>query len=226
MLKNYVKIHYDSRHTFAFYPDELRHLRLYLLSTNQKYKLMIWTIMLVGIKGFLRTDEVLNLKVEDLPQEYFAVTQNNVEGLCMTVQGKTDQEKEYLAIWDDKECTDLSPSRALLIWLAVTGIPLGQIVSVFGRVKKRHKVSEPVFAVRRLSPGDQEALHRCAQQIRRLSSNETHDHWDPHAAQDRLPPGLLGRQPKKWKNRDNSNGSSKYFAECEAQGHKELRYLP
>ena len=48
--------------------------------------------MLVGTKGFLRTDEVLNLKVEDSPQEYFAVTQNNVEGLCMTVQGKTDQE--------------------------------------------------------------------------------------------------------------------------------------
>jgi hypothetical protein len=127
MLKEYVKIHYDARHTFAFYPGELRDLRLYLLSTNNKYKLMIWTIMLVGIKGFLRTDEVLNLKVEDLPQEYFAVTQNNVEGLCMTVQGKTDQEKQYLAIWDDKECTDLSPSRALLIWLAVTGITSGKL---------------------------------------------------------------------------------------------------
>ena len=83
--------------------------------------------MLVGIKGFLRIDEALNLKVEDLPQDYFVVTEHSVEGLCMIVQGKTDQEKQYLAIWDDTECPDFSPARALLIWLAVSGIQSGAL---------------------------------------------------------------------------------------------------
>ena len=127
IMIDYIKTHYDAHHTFVFYPGELQDLRLYLLSMNNRYKLMIWTIMLVGIKGFLRIEEALNLEVEDLPQDYFVVTRENVEGLCMTVQGKTDEDKQYLAIWDDKECPDLSPSRALLIWLAVTGIKTGKL---------------------------------------------------------------------------------------------------
>ena len=84
MMIDYVKSHYSARHTFAFYPGELRNIRIFLLSANDTYKLMLWTIVLVGIKGFLRVDEVLNLKVEDLPQDYFAVPAHNVEGLCMT----------------------------------------------------------------------------------------------------------------------------------------------
>lgn len=127
MMIDYVKSHYTARHTFAFYPGELRNIRIFLLSANDTYKLMLWTIMLVGIKGFLRIDEALNLQVEDLPQDYFAVSANNVEALCMTVQGKTDQEKKHLAIWDDKECPDFSPSRTLLIWLAVSGIKSGKL---------------------------------------------------------------------------------------------------
>ena len=127
MMNEYVATHYDARHTIAFLPSELRDMRLYLLSINDKYKLMIWTIMLVGIKAFLRIDEALNLEVEDLPEEYLAVTRENVEGLCITVQGKTDKEMQYLAIWDDTECPDLSPSCALLIWLAISGITSGKL---------------------------------------------------------------------------------------------------
>ena len=127
IMTDYASAHYIARHTFAFYPGELRDVRRYLLSANNTYKMMIWTIMLVGIKGFLRIEEALNLKVEDLPQDYFVVTQHSVEGLCMTVQGKTDQEKQFLAIWDDKECPDFSPARALLIWLALSGITSGYL---------------------------------------------------------------------------------------------------
>ena len=127
MMINYVDNHYVSRKTFSFFPGQLRDLRLHLLATNNKYKLMIWTIILLGIKGFLRIDEALHMKVEDLPQDYFVVTQENVEGLCMKVKGKTDDKVQYLAIWDDAECPDFSASRALLIWLALSGITSGYL---------------------------------------------------------------------------------------------------
>jgi hypothetical protein len=89
---------------------------------------------------------------------------------------------------------------------------IGQIVSNFGQVGKRHKVRNPIFAIKSFPQGDQGSLHRCAQKIGGLFGNETHDYWNPHVAQDRLPPpGLLGRQPKKRKNRDSFNGSSQLY---------------
>ena len=126
-MKIYARTQYTARHTIAFLPGELRDLRFYLLSSNSLYNMMIWTIIIVGVKEFLRVDEVLAMTVEDFLEDYFAVSADNVQCLAASVQGKTDIEKENLAIWDDAECPDFSPTRALLIWLAVSGIKSGKL---------------------------------------------------------------------------------------------------
>jgi len=126
-MQTYVEEHYESRQTFAFLPGELRDIRTHLLSHNSVFHLMIWTIIIVGIKLFLRIDEVLDMTVEQFIQKYFVVTEDGVEGLCAKVKGKTDTESKHLALWDDKECPEFSPARAILIWIAVSGITSGRL---------------------------------------------------------------------------------------------------
>jgi hypothetical protein len=89
--------------------------------------MMLWTIIIVGVKEFLRVDEVLDLTVEQFLQNYFVITAENVQGLALYVQGKTDEDRANLAMWDDSECPDLSPTRAVLIWLAASGIKSGKL---------------------------------------------------------------------------------------------------
>jgi hypothetical protein len=126
-LIQYVLAHYSAKTTFAFNPGMLRDLRIYLLSSNNMYNMMVWTILLVCIKGFLRIEEALQLTMENLKEQYFVVKEDTIEGLAMEVQGKCDEEPITMAMWDDSECPDFSPSRVLMIWIALTGIKGGNL---------------------------------------------------------------------------------------------------
>ena len=126
-MLDYARAQYQVRNTVAFLPSELRAIRLYLLSHNSLYHLMIWTIMIVGIKLFARVEEALELTMEQLDSEYFSVTSTDVESLCCMLNGKCDNDWVHLAMWDDKDCPEFSASRALLIWLALSGIKSGRI---------------------------------------------------------------------------------------------------
>jgi hypothetical protein len=69
----------------------------------------------------------MQMKVEDLPHEFFIVKDGNVEALATKIKGKCDTKVHTMALWDDKECPEFSPSRALMVWLAVSGITSGYI---------------------------------------------------------------------------------------------------
>jgi hypothetical protein len=127
MLQTYAKQVYEVRHTFAFLPGELRDIRLFLLSSNTLWGLMIWTIIICGVKGFLRVEEAINMDYSQFQQDYFVVTADDVKGLAYWVYGKSDHEKISLAMWDDDECPDFSASRAMLLWLAISGIESGKL---------------------------------------------------------------------------------------------------
>lgn len=117
------------RSTDYFTPSNLRDIREYCLSQNSLYYLMMWTIMIVGIKQFLRVQEVLNLRMEDFVERAFSVNDRNVEALAMHVKGKTDVVEQLLLIWDenydDYKYTEFSASRALLMWIKISGIKKG-----------------------------------------------------------------------------------------------------
>lgn len=121
----------NDRKTGSFIPSELREIREYCLSHNNKYYLMLWTIMIVGVKEFLRIDEVLNLKVEHFKKDLFIVNEKNVEALAISVKGKTDLTAKDLLMWDESDegykFTELSPTRAILMWIKVSKIEKGYI---------------------------------------------------------------------------------------------------
>lgn len=126
-IEEYIVDHYEERSTFQLVPKMLRAIRNACLASNDLYSLMIWTLIIVGIKLFARIDEVMQLKVEDLPHEFFFVKDGNVEALATKIKGKCDTKVHTMALWDDKECPEFSPSRALMVWLAVSGIESGYI---------------------------------------------------------------------------------------------------
>ena len=127
MIK-YAKDNYQHRNTVAFLPSELRLVSNYWMSANELYPLMLWTITMLGTKLFARVnDELLNMKVEDLDQNYFVMNPTDVIALCAQLEGKTDKELVHLAMWDDKECPEFSPTRILMIWIAISGIKSGYL---------------------------------------------------------------------------------------------------
>lgn len=126
-MEDYCENHYEARSTYAFLPGQLRDIREYLLATNNKHNMMIWTMICVGVKLFLRIDELILMTVEDFKTDYFVVTKDNVEGLCVKIQGKKETTALPFMMWDDKDCPDFSPTKAILAWIAYSGIKSGPI---------------------------------------------------------------------------------------------------
>jgi hypothetical protein len=127
-MKQYAENHYEMRSTIVFLPGELQDIRNHLLLFNDKPNLMVWVIIIMGIKLFLRVDKVLELMYEQFLKDYFNIKQNNsIEALLAEIQGKCNKVKKHFAVWDGKECPEFSPVMAILIWLAVSGIRCGKL---------------------------------------------------------------------------------------------------
>jgi hypothetical protein len=130
----------DARNSMYFLPCELREMRNWLLSQNTVEHTMLWVVMIVGIKLFLRIEEVLELKYEQILTEFCIVDKDEMEvsALCADICGKTDKEKHYkMAIWDDEECPEFSALRALLLWVSITGIEGGYLFPTKELLQKR-----------------------------------------------------------------------------------------
>jgi hypothetical protein len=56
-IEEYIVDHYKERSTFQLVPKMLQVIRTACLASNDLYSLMIWTMMIVGIKLFARIDE-------------------------------------------------------------------------------------------------------------------------------------------------------------------------
>jgi len=126
-MEKYIAQHYEARSTYAFLPGELRELRNHLLSFNELFPLMIWTIIIVGIKLFLRVEEVLTMDMSQFDEDFFVVTEDAIQGLCVKIKAKRDPRELHFMMWDDLDCSEFSPVRAILIWLHASGIKSGRI---------------------------------------------------------------------------------------------------
>jgi hypothetical protein len=127
ILVDYAICHYEVRSTIAFLPSEIRDIRKFLLLSNRIECLMLWVMIIVGIKEFLRIDEVLELTYEQFLTKYFVVKPGYVESLLVKIKGKRDRNWQNFAIWHDEDCPEFSPVVALLIWIAATGIKGGRL---------------------------------------------------------------------------------------------------
>jgi hypothetical protein len=136
-MLNYGKLHFKTRRTYGFTPKQVRLCREYLIASNSKFKLMIWTMMVVSIKQFMRVEDAMLLKVSDLVESGFSVTEHTVVALCMAMKGKRQQDTKNFTMWDDEDCPEFSPTRALLIWLVFSGITSGYLFPTKRELKDR-----------------------------------------------------------------------------------------
>ena len=85
---------------------------------------MLWDItIIVGIKLFLRADEVLDMIYDQFLVKYFVVKETHVDSLLVIIKGKKDNFPVHFALWDDHDCPDFSSAcPALLLWLSFSGI--------------------------------------------------------------------------------------------------------
>jgi hypothetical protein len=125
--QDYAEHNYEQRSSAQLLPGEVRDIRIHLLSYNDLYHLMLWTIIIVGIKMFLRVEEVLELTIEQFVEEYFQVSEDAVQGLCSKIKGKRDPGWLHFMIWNDIDCPEFSACNAILIWVRLSGIKSGQL---------------------------------------------------------------------------------------------------
>ena len=137
VAQEYIEHHYLGKTTFPLIPMQLRQLRQHLLGQNTHTGLMYWTMIVVGVKLFLRVDEILNMKVEDFQTDHFLIKPTNVEALAVRIFGKCDKAPKDFYIWEFKDCPDLDACKAILIWLQVSGIKSGYLFPSAEQLKSK-----------------------------------------------------------------------------------------
>jgi hypothetical protein len=84
---------------------------------------MIYAAMLVGIKLFLRIEEVLGMTVSQFVTNYFIINSNaEIQGLCTRVNGKTDDDWVHLMMWRDFDCPEFCVVSHVLLWIELIGL--------------------------------------------------------------------------------------------------------
>jgi hypothetical protein len=79
--QEYAEHNYEQRCSAQLLTGEVRDLWIHLLLFNDLYHLMLWTIIILGIKMFLHVKEVLELTVEQFMDEYFQVSEDSVNAI-------------------------------------------------------------------------------------------------------------------------------------------------
>jgi hypothetical protein len=116
-------------------PSEVRKLRTILLATSSHPNrtvalegLKSYTMILLGIKQFLRSDELLEIQVDDFTSDLQIIRpEKGVEALVMKVCGKTDPVPLDLIIWADDEYPEFCPIRHLLLYVKLSGLKSGYL---------------------------------------------------------------------------------------------------
>ena len=123
LRRNELKSDHISQGNVQLTPEEVRLLRTDLLSAGNfsTENLKIYTMIIVGISAFLRSDELLNLKVEDVSTELCGITPTKgVQSIVIKVKGKTDKRTQYLTLWANDEFPELCRVKHLLLHISIS----------------------------------------------------------------------------------------------------------
>jgi hypothetical protein len=119
-------------------PGEIRQLRAHLVNSGSLSDFQMYVMIVLGIKLFLRADELLSLTVEQFDKKYQIFNDNKIKALSVWIKGKTDVVPVNLMLFKDDECSEFCPIRHLLVYLAKTGIKKGLLFPV---IKSKSTVS-------------------------------------------------------------------------------------
>jgi hypothetical protein len=126
---------YKEKGSSQLLPSDLRLLRSYLLSTQDILDLQMWVINIVATKVGMRHDEFHGLNAEHFLPQYFEITDDRIDALAITVNGKADNEWVPLKLHADHVYPDLCPVRPLLVYIHLLGIKGGYLFPTASEVK-------------------------------------------------------------------------------------------
>jgi hypothetical protein len=118
------------RGSMQLLPGDVRDLRDHLIGTDVK-SLQIYVMILLGIKLFLRADELLSITMDQFDKTLSVVNADDVRAIGLWIKGKSDKTKKGLYIFEDEKCPEFCPLRHLLVYLSITGITTGYLFPYF-----------------------------------------------------------------------------------------------
>ena len=151
ILEKYIIESNQSRSTVALFPSQLRQIKSHLLNSNNLDDLMLWTLLIVCIKQFLRICEGISLTTESFVTDLATKLNYKVNSLTTRIRGKTDVNEVYLQLWDDEECPEFSPVIALLIYIALSDIQDGFIFPNTQNASLHVKYQTVLYKIKKLT---------------------------------------------------------------------------
>ena len=123
---------YKKKGNIQLLPSEVRRIRTALLAENSLHGLQYWTMVIMGIKLFLRISELLTIKIEDFDPELMMLesTTSYVSAMAVEIKGKGGK-LHSLTVFADDVYPELCPVRALLLYISLSGITKGFIFPKF-----------------------------------------------------------------------------------------------
>jgi hypothetical protein len=112
----------------ALRPRDVRACGTYLLAAASLPFLAAYVLILIAIRLFLRSDEVIHLSTtESFLPSLFIRKNGRIHCLAVKVKGKCDGDWKYYYLWMDDKYPSICPVRHLLIYVYVAGIKAGQL---------------------------------------------------------------------------------------------------
>lgn len=102
----------------ALRPRDVRACGTYLLAAASLPFLAAYVLILIAIRLFLRSDEVINLSTtESFLSPLFIRKNGRIHALAVKVKGKCDGDWKYYYLWMDDKYPSICPVRHLLIYV-------------------------------------------------------------------------------------------------------------
>jgi hypothetical protein len=123
----------------ALEPKDVRAIRKKLLAGNSVISLGAYTLILISVRLFLRSDEGLTIQLEHFIPECFARVggaESRISGLCLKIKGKCDKTWKYYWLWVTDECPELCCVRHLFLYLKLSGIKEGYLFPPWEELSK------------------------------------------------------------------------------------------
>lgn len=145
---------------------------------------MLWTMILIGCKLFLRSDELTDkdgLKLSSICKDYSLVREDGIiKALAIKVVGKSDKKPVILMLWADESNILLCPVVHLLIWMYYIEHKDGPL---FPTSQELNTATDGVFKT-------SYSYHSLHNDVKKLFCGWSF--WDPHYEKDSLPSCSMG----------------------------------
>ena len=119
-VHNVLKNKHKARGALHMSSLQVRVIRNHLMSKGGDIRhLQLWTMLLTGIKLFLRAEEVCSIRLAQFRTDCFVVQDKEarVDQIVVWVKGKCDTEEQSLSIYRDDENPEFCLVRALLVYV-------------------------------------------------------------------------------------------------------------